>query len=227
MTSARWLSALGFLGVAALAAAAPAAPLRIGLADFSGSESVVTYDGVPYLVPVDGRTFGGVLHEVVTRPAGAIMTFGGTVSGAMYIDPPLVAGDGGKAVLSLTLPEAANRFGFGFVLNSGEHLADVVRLTTYDTSGITLGELTFDAEPDLGTGSIASSGFAALQDTSEFVRVEIRFGSWIADPGGIGGPVFLLDNLRFEAVVPTPGALVSLLATALGLALRRFTPAGG
>ena len=105
-------------------------------------------------------------------------------------------------MLSLTLPTFANLFGFGYALRGFETILNATTVTAF--SGATnLGSLSYNSVLDPNF----PGGFAGLQSTTAFNRLELTFNSTQAIS-------FALDDIRFTSVVPEPS---SLLLVAMGI----------
>ena len=121
------------------------------------------------------------------------------------IAPPNVVSVGNNSgVLSVTLPSAVVMFGYGFAIATPSAVPSATTISLF--SGATpVGSLSYPGAPD----PFFAGGFAGIQSTLPFNRVEVTFNSSAA-------PAFALDNVRTSTTaVPEPGTML-LLATGLG-----------
>jgi len=125
------------------------------------------------------------------------------------VGPPNIVSTGNNAgILTLTLPSLTDLFGYGYaVLNT----ATVPNATTINLfSGVTnVGTLSYSGAPD----PTFAGGFAGIQSTIPFDRVQLTFNSSAA-------PAFAVDNVRFAAgavtAAPEPSAILLVLSGAMG-----------
>jgi hypothetical protein len=106
--------------------------------------------------------------------------------------------------LTLTLPDFIDTFGFGYALLSGATIPIGTTISLFD-GATPIGSLPYTAMPD----PVFSGGFAGIQSTILFNRVQVTFNSTVA-------AAFAMDNVRTfnSAAIPEPASLV-LLATGL------------
>lgn len=163
----------------------------------------VTFTGLANGTELNGATIGGVLFAY-SLGNGKIAVGAGPGNTNNITSPDLESiGEGNNSgVLSLTLPTFANLFGFGYALRGTGTILNATTVTAF--SGATnLGSLSYNGVLD----PIFPGGFAGLQSTTAFNRLELTFNSTQAT-------AFALDNIRFTSVVPEPS---SLLLVAMGI----------
>lgn len=173
--------------LASITGSAGAAPMAIDQSAFSGSETVITFDGFPNFTPLttqyaaDGVTFSGGL--VTSNQTGLAQNFTPTIP---------------ASPVTIDFSETMLRAGFHVVTASTDDL--VVALSAYSGDVlISTGTLTF------ATGQTMS--FVGIQDDVDGIDRMV-----LSAVGGAAG-TFRMDNLRFEPV-PEPSTAF-LLATGL------------
>jgi hypothetical protein len=155
---------------------------------------------------VDGITFQYSLGN------GILITDGGPGVTNNVAPPNIVSIGNNSGTLSMLLPSLVDTFGYGFaILNSGGPVASATTISLFN-GAVPLGSLSFGGAAD----PMFVGGFAGIQSTVDFNRVEVTFNSAVA-------PAFALDNLRtFNAnAVPEPGTLALLGLGFAGLAASR------
>jgi hypothetical protein len=112
-------------------------------------------------------------------------------------------------VLTMTLPSLVDTFGYGFaILTTGVVVPNATTISLFD-GATPVGSLSYAGAPD----PVFAGGFAGIQSTLPFNRVEVSFNSAAAT-------AFALDDIRRAAAVPEPGTLL-LVGTGIGLVARR------
>ncbi|MBL8219036.1 MAG: PEP-CTERM sorting domain-containing protein [Bryobacterales bacterium] len=193
----------------ALAASAVAAPVTIGLAGFSGSETVVTFNSI------------GDEELVDTQFAGLGVTFSGPVFGMTNSgDTGLYPSDGGGVIASnwrysgpnltpgalvVSFASTMQRVGFYHSGNQEDDFTVTFFLGNVETGSLLVAQTDSPAE------------FFGAQDTGGFDRIEITA------PVNRNG-FFAFDDLRFEGdAVPEPSTYALMAMGLCGLAWMRRT----
>ena len=192
----RWLFCV--VGGLWLAAHARADVIAVGAAAFPAGTTVLNFASLVDGTEVNGLTLGGVQF---------VYTIGGSPrNGAVRIDqgpgttnhitvPNILSVGDNTGVLSVNLPSSVNLFGYGFAIFSEEDVADATRISAFN--GTTpVGSLSFPGTLD----PFFTGGFAGIQSTTAFDRLELTFNSSVA-------PAFALDNLIFASTIPEPSSL--------------------
>jgi hypothetical protein len=187
-----------------LAAHAQADVIAVGPAGFPDGTTVLDFASLVDGTEVNGLTLSGV-HFVYTIGGsprnGAVQIDQGPGTTNHITVPNILSVGDNTGVLSVNLPSSVNLFGYGFAIFSEEDVADATRISAFN--GTTLvGSLSFFGTPD----PFFTGGFAGIQSTTAFNRLELTFNSSVA-------PAFALDNLAFASTVPEPS---SLFLAALG-----------
>jgi hypothetical protein len=159
---------------------------------------------------VNGLTVNGI-GFTYSLGSGRVV-IGGGPGVTNNVSPPnivSVALGNNTGMLTLTLPSFVDTFGYGYAILS---VGSVVNATTISLfSGVTpVGSLSYNSIPD----PFFSGGFAGIQSTIPFDRVQLTFNS-------VAAPAFALDNIRTfstTSAVPEPTTIV-LMATGLGALL--------
>ncbi len=203
--------AVGFL----LAANAPASVISIAQSAFPTGATTIDFTGIPDGTEVNGLTVSGanfsyLLNGVPT--SGAVQIDGGPGS-TNHLSPPNVVSVGDPTgVLDITLPSAVKLFGYGFAILSGDPVTGATSVTAFN-GATALGSLSFDGVPD----PTFTGGFAGIQSTLAFDRVELTFSS--------DAPAFAIDNLMLAdptAAAPEPSTLLIAVLGFGTIATRRL-----
>lgn len=199
----QWL--LCVVGGVWLAANAQADVIAIGSAGFPAGATVLDFASLVDGTEVNGLTLGGVQfgYTIGGSPrTGAVRIDQGPGTTNHITVPNILSVGDNTGVLSVNLPSSVNLFGYGFALFSEEDVTDATRISAFN--GTTLvGSLSFSGRPD----PFFTGGFAGIQSTTAFNRLELTFNSSVA-------PAFALDNLTVASTVPEPS---SLFLAVLGL----------
>jgi len=184
-----------------------AAVIAIDPSAFGPGSTLINFTGLADGTEVNGLTVSGVSFNYSLGNGQVIIDGGPGITN--NVDPPNVVSLGNNTgVLTLTLGGSYDSFGFGFaVLNLGSVL-NAATITVFD-GATNLGNLAYDGVPDPDF----AGGFAGIQSTTPFDRVEVTFNS-------VAAPAFALDNIRLATtttIVPEPSTMMLLAGGLLGL----------
>jgi hypothetical protein len=204
-------SALAAISLSASVAQADVIPIGVGA--FPGGSALLTFNGLPDNLEVNGLVFGGVQFTYSLGSNQLIIDTGpGTTNNIQPLNIVTANGGNSAGVLTLVLPGLQNIFGFGYAILSAGSVVNATTVTLF--SGATnLGALSYNGVPDPSF----TGGFAGIQSTIRFDRVQLTFNSVTAS-------AFAVDNIRFAdttSTVPEPNALVLTITGLISLALIR------
>lgn len=215
---ARWWVVLS--AVLATAFGAPAARadvIAISPAAFPLGSTLLTFTGLALGTEVNLLTVGGVQFTYSFGPGNVIVGLGpGNTNNITSPDIELRQGANPTGVLTMALPSLQNLVGFGFALLTTTPVPNAVIVSLFNNA-TPVGALLYGAVPD----PLFAGGFAGIQSTLEFNRVQLSFNPGVA--------AFAVDNIRFSTttptVIPEPSTL-ALVLSGLGVivALRRRRP---
>jgi hypothetical protein len=200
-------SALAAISLSASAARADVIPIGIGA--FPVSASLLTFTGLADGLEVNGLLFGGVQFSY-SLGSGQVIINGGPGVTNNIIPPNIVSIGNNTGILTLLLPSLQNIFGFGFAILNTVPVANAATITLF--SGATnVGSLSYNGVVD----PIFTGGFAGIQSTVRFDRVQLSFNS-------VAAPAFAADNIRFADTtntIPEPTTLALMITGLVGLGL--------
>jgi len=198
-----------FLG---LCSASYASVVAVGPAAFPSGSALLDLTGLADGTEVNGLTVNGVhfSYTVGGSPlSGAVVIDGGPGITNNIAPPNIVSVGDNTGVLGLLLPAPVTLFGYGYAILNTTTVANATTINIF-MGATNLGTLSYTGAPD----STFTGGFAGIQSTIPFDRVELTFNSTAA-------PAFALDNVRFSgSSVPEPSTML-LTVAALALGLRR------
>ena len=190
-----------FLGMVLSASVARADVISVGPGAFPAGTTPITFTGLADGTEVNGLTVGGILFNYSLGNGQVIINGGPGITN--NVSPQNVVSVGNNTgILTLTLSGLSNTFGYGYAILSAGPVASATTITLFN--GVTnVGSLAYNGLPD----PIFTGGFAGIQSTLLFDRVQITFNSTAA-------PAFALDNILVANTVPEPTTML-LLATGL------------
>ena len=175
--------------------------IAVGPGAFPASATVLNFSGLADGTEVNGLTVNGVrfTYAVGGSPRNGAVQIDAGPGITNHISPPNIVSMGDNTgALTVNLPSSVNLFGYGFAIFSEETVANATTIAAF--SGPTLvGSLSFADAPD----PTFTGGFAGVQSTTAFNRLELTFNSSSAF-------AFALDNLTFSnaSIVPEPSSLL-------------------
>jgi PEP-CTERM motif len=208
LTRIHSLFAFLVLGVMLPTPSALASVIPVGPAVFPTGSTLLTFTGLPDGTEVNGLTAGGLLFNYSLGNGNVVIDGGPGVTN--NINPPNIVSTGNNTgILTVLLPGPTGLFGYGFALLNQSSVANATTITLF--SGMTnVGSLSYAGVPDI----VFAGGFAGIQSTIPFDRVQVTFNSTAA-------PAFAIDNVRAGAVIPEPSSMLLVLGGALGVFWRK------
>ncbi len=203
------LFAFFVLGAMLATSSALATVIPIGPGAFPGGSTLLTFAGILDGTEVNGLTVGGLLFNYSLGNGSVVIDGGPGVTN--NITPPNVVSMGNNnGILTVSLPAVANLFGYGYAILTMINVTNATTITLF-SGAANVGSLAYNGVPDPSF----TGGFAGIQSTIPFDRVQITFNSAAA-------PFFALDNVRVAAAtIPEPSSMLLVLGGALGLFWRK------
>lgn len=190
-----------------VAPAVSASVIAIGVGDFGAGSTLTTFNGQVNGAEVNGLVVDGILFQYSLGTGDVILDGGpGTTNNITPLN--IVSVGDNTGVLSMTLPSLVNAFGYGFAILNTIPIPVATSMTLYN-GATPVGSLSYAGAPD----PAFTGGFAGIQSTLLFNRVEVTFNS-------VDAPAFALDNIRTASNAPEPGSLL-LLGTGVAALLGR------
>jgi hypothetical protein len=176
---------------------------------FPPSSTLINFNGLADGTEVNGLTVNGVsfAYTVDGSPLNGAVIIDGGPGVTNNVNPPNIVSVGNNTgTLTITLPGAVNLFGYGYAILNTIPVTNATTLSVF--SGVTpLGSLSYNGVPD----PTFTGGFAGIQSTIPFNRVQVNFNS-------VAAPAFALDNIRFPNTVTAVPEPTTLLLLGTGLA---------
>jgi hypothetical protein len=195
-----------------LCGAAYSSVIPVGPEAFPAGAALLDFATLSTGTEVNGLTVNGVQFSYTVGGSplnGAVQIDGGPGTTNNITPPNIVSVGDDTGILGLLLPAPVTLFGYGYAILSVDTIANAATINIFmGTSN--LGTLSYTGVPD----PTFTGGFAGIQSTIPFDRVELTFNSTAA-------PAFAVDNIRF-AIIPEPSTIsLTVVAFALGLWRRR------
>ena len=196
-----------------LSGAAMASVVAVGPAAFPATP-VLTFAGLADGTEVNGLIVSGVQFSY-SLGNGNLVTDGGPGI-TNNVTPPNIVSIGNPAgILTLLLPSQSNLFGYGYATLNQTTVASATTINLF-LGATNQGSLSYTGVID----PVFAGGFAGIQSTLPFDRVQLTFNS-------VAAPAFAVDNIRFANIVssiPEPSTWLLTLA-GVALVLRRRSAA--
>lgn len=178
------------------APAAFAAVTSIEQSAFSLNSPIVDFANLPFATDINGLSFGGITFSYLVggSPSDGQVTINTGPGATNNLSSPSAVSTGtATGTVVMILPRAVTQFGYGYAVLGQGIITDATTMSIFN-GNTALGSLSFTAAND----PVFSGGFAGLQSTTGFNRVELTF---------TGGPAFAFGKLRYTevaAAVPEP-----------------------
>jgi hypothetical protein len=193
-----WIVVLFFLVAVPLSTqSALASNTPVGIGAFGAGSTLITFAGLADLTEVNGLIVTGTQFSY-SLGNGQLVIDGGPGTTNNIAPPNITAIGNSSGILTILLPSSVNTFGYGYAVLSTVSVPNATTMSLFQ-GATPLGSLSYDGVID----PTFAGGFAGIQSTDPFNRVQLTFNSAAA-------PAFALDNIRtFNAVsaVPEPSML--------------------
>jgi hypothetical protein len=197
------------IGLFLTAQPANASTIPVGVGAFGAGSTLITLDGLPNGLEVNGLTVGGILFQYSLGNGNVIIDGGPGVTN--NVSPPNIVSIGNPGgILTLTLPSPVDTFGYGFAILATDTIPATV-IVLFD-GATPVGSQLYSGAPD----PVFTGGFAGIQSTVPFNRVQLAFNN-------VAAPAFAVDNVRTfnSSAVPEPATLTLLGSGIAAAAWRR------
>lgn len=185
---------------------AMAAVVAVGPGAFPGGSPLLTFTGLADGTEVNGLIVSGV-QFTYSVGNGNVVIDGGPGTTNNIAPQNIVSLGNPTGVLTLLLPAQSILFGYGFAVLNTATVTNATTITLF--SGITnVGSLSYTGVPD----PTFAGGFAGIQSTLPFDRVQLTFSSAAA-------PAFAVDNIRYSGGSPNIPEPSTWLLTFAGVAI--------
>ncbi len=193
-TSQFWISAaVVFVWTLVAVPRASATAITIGIGAFGPGSTLTTFTGLAIGTEVNGLTVDGILFQYSLGNGRVALGVGPNTTN--NINPPAIvsnAGNNNSGVLTMTLPSSVDTFGYGYALQGTGTILNGTIISLFD-GATPVGSLSYTATPD----PTFPGGFAGIQSTLAFDRVQVTFNS-------VSAASFALDNVRRGPTGPVP-----------------------
>jgi hypothetical protein len=192
--------------------AAYSSVVAVGPGAFPAGTTLLDFGALSTGAEVNGLNVNGVQFSYTVGGSplnGAVQIDGGPGTTNNITPQNIVSIGNNTGILGLLLPAPVTLFGYGYAILNTTAVANAATINIFMGSS-NLGTLSYNGVPD----PTFTGGFAGIQSTIPFNRVELTFNS-------AAGPAFAVDNVRF-APIPEPSTLLlTAAAVAAGLLRRR------
>ena len=172
-----------------------ASAVSVGVGAFGPGSTLTTFTGIANGTEVNGLIVNGIQFSY-SLGNGQLVIDGGP-GRTNNINPPNIVSVGNPTgALTMVLPSAVDTFGYGYALLSVLSLTNATTISLFN-GATPVGSLSYNSAPD----ATFSGGFAGIQSTLPFNRVQVTF---------ISAPAFALDNIRTFSTVPEPSTMMLL-----------------
>jgi hypothetical protein len=180
-----WISAFVFLWTLVAVPRASAAVIPIGIGAFGPGSTLTTFTGLALGTEVNGLTVDGILFQYSLGNGRVAIGVGPNTTDNIN-QPDIVSnpGSNNSGVLSMTLPVSVDTFGYGYALLGTGTILNGTIISLFN-GATPVGSLSYAATPDPSL----PGGFAGIQSTLAFNRIEVTFNS-------VSATAFALDNVR-------------------------------
>ena len=199
-----------FAAAAMLCVSASASVIEVGPGGFPTGATLIDFQTVPLGTEVNGLVINGVTfsYSVGGVPLNGAVVIGDNPTTNNISPPNIVSTGNATGILGIQLAAPVFVLGYGYAIFSSGTLPGATTISVF-TGATPLGFLAYTGMSD----PFLTGGFAGIQSTIEFDRVQVRFN--VGETRG-----FALDNLQFASVPePSTGWLVIIGVALLGRSL--------
>jgi hypothetical protein len=192
---------------------ATASIVGVGVGAFGPGSTLTTFAGLVDGTEVNGLTVDGILFQY-SLGNGQVVIDGGPGFTNNVSPPNIVSVGNNTGILSLALASFVDTFGYGYAVLNDAAVPTATTISLFN-GATPVGGLSYNGVPD----PTFAGGFAGIQSTLPFNRVELTFNS-------VSAPAFAADNFRTfnsaAAAIPEPASLAIWGLGALGCAVAGY-----